>query len=420
MPPRVSPPDIDSPFYIHPSEGPNLVCISPKLNGSNYLAWSKSMQRALGAKNKFSFINGDLAIPSHQDLNRNQWERCNHLIHSWLLNSVSEQIASTIVFHVNAIDVWIDLRERFLKADRIRIFNLHSSINNLKQSSRSVMDYFIELRGLWEELNEHRPISACTCVQQCRCLAMQNTRAYRDEDQVMQFLSGLNDQFSVVKTQVLMMEPLPAINKVYSLVVQEESNHKSVSPNEDENALMVNAANRFEPKELAIQLIFVIKKHGHPNFNKNKAQANASTTQDSDVDHTPASSASPSTDPHANISQAQYDQLIGLLQQINLIPSTNPLVSTLMTDSIHNAEPSGIVCNSFNSSARANYWILDSGANDHVCSSLALFTSIHSITPISITLPNGSSIRVTQAGHVHFSSTLYLEDVLYSNDFISI
>src|SRR3954464_3020886 len=110
MPPRVAPPDIDSPYYIHPSEGPNSVCISPKLNGSNYLAWSKSMQRALGAKNKFQFINGDLAIPSHQDLNRNQWERCNHLIHSWLLNSVSEQIASTIVFHANAIDVWIDLR----------------------------------------------------------------------------------------------------------------------------------------------------------------------------------------------------------------------------------------------------------------------------------------------------------------------
>jgi len=39
----------------------------------------------------------------------------------------------------------------------------------------------------------------------------------------MQFLTGLNESFSVVKTQILLMDPLPPINKVYSLVVQEES-----------------------------------------------------------------------------------------------------------------------------------------------------------------------------------------------------
>lgn len=86
------------------------------------------------------------------------------------------------------------------------------------------MDYFIKLKGLWEELNEHRPVFACSCIHQCRCLATQNVHAYRHEDQVMQFLVGLNDQFSVMKTQVLFIEPLPLIYKVYSLVVQEESN----------------------------------------------------------------------------------------------------------------------------------------------------------------------------------------------------
>jgi hypothetical protein len=40
---------------------------------------------------------------------------------------------------------------------------------------------------------------------------------------VIQFLTGLNDQFSVVKTQMLLMDPLPSINKVYSLVMQESN-----------------------------------------------------------------------------------------------------------------------------------------------------------------------------------------------------
>jgi hypothetical protein len=85
--------DTDSPYYVHPSEGPNSLTISPKLNGSNYLAWSRSMQRALGAKNKLVFIDGSIPIPDPNDLTRSCWERCNHLLHSWILSSVSDSIA---------------------------------------------------------------------------------------------------------------------------------------------------------------------------------------------------------------------------------------------------------------------------------------------------------------------------------------
>lgn len=132
--------DSESPYFVHPSEGPNSVIVSPKFNGSNYLAWSRSMQRALGAKNKLSFINGTLPVPEIDDLNRNARERCNHLVHSWLINSVSDSIAQTIVFHDNAFDVWEDLKERFSKVDRICIAQLRSSINTLKQGTKSVLD----------------------------------------------------------------------------------------------------------------------------------------------------------------------------------------------------------------------------------------------------------------------------------------
>ena len=38
----------------------------------------------------------------------------------------------------------------------------------------------------------------------------------------MQFLMGLNESYSQTRSQILMMEPLPSISKVFSLVVQEE------------------------------------------------------------------------------------------------------------------------------------------------------------------------------------------------------
>ena len=74
--------DTESAYFVHPSEVPNSVIVSSKFNGSNDLAWSRSMQRALGAKNKLPFINGSLPMPDLDDPNRNAWERCNYLVHS--------------------------------------------------------------------------------------------------------------------------------------------------------------------------------------------------------------------------------------------------------------------------------------------------------------------------------------------------
>jgi len=154
------------------------------------------MQQALGTKNKLAFIDGSTLVPDNDNLNRVAWERSNHLIYSWILNSVSPQIAQTIIFHVRAIDVWEELKDRFSKADKICVSMLCSAINNLKQGSKFVLDYFTERKTLWEELNSHRPMPLSTCIHQCRCEIMCSSRYFRLEDQVIQFLTGLNDQFS--------------------------------------------------------------------------------------------------------------------------------------------------------------------------------------------------------------------------------
>ena len=43
----------------------------------------------------------------------------------------------------------------------------------------------------------------------------------------MQFLMGLNESFSIIKGQILSMDPFPSVTKVFALVVQEEK-HKEV------------------------------------------------------------------------------------------------------------------------------------------------------------------------------------------------
>lgn len=55
----------------------------------------------------------------------------------------------------------------------------------------------------------------------------------------MQFLMGLNDAYLSVRGQTLLIEPLPFINKVFSLVVQEERqrNITSISSHSVENSV---------------------------------------------------------------------------------------------------------------------------------------------------------------------------------------
>lgn len=38
----------------------------------------------------------------------------------------------------------------------------------------------------------------------------------------MQFLMGLNESYAGVRAQILMIDPLPSISKVFNLIIQEE------------------------------------------------------------------------------------------------------------------------------------------------------------------------------------------------------
>jgi len=78
-----------SEYYVHPSDGPNSVPVTSPLDGSNYLAWDRTMCRALSAKNMFQLVDRSNPVHVLHDPSRKVWERCNILIHSWIAYSVS-------------------------------------------------------------------------------------------------------------------------------------------------------------------------------------------------------------------------------------------------------------------------------------------------------------------------------------------
>lgn len=76
--------------------------------------------------------------------------------------------------------------------------------------------YYTQLKGLWDELLSFRPVSNCTCGGS-KVLGDNHRQEY-----VFHFLMGLHESFANIRGQILLVDPLPPISKVFSLVIQEE------------------------------------------------------------------------------------------------------------------------------------------------------------------------------------------------------
>ncbi|GAU10281.1 hypothetical protein TSUD_420360, partial [Trifolium subterraneum] len=189
--------DLLSPYFMHPSENPGNVLATPLLSGSNYHSWSRAVTVALMSKHKLHFINGALPRPADEDRD------------SICLGSLQHHA-----------EIWKELKDRFYQGDVFRISDLQEEIYTLRQGDSSISTYYTKMKKLWQELDNFRPIPASSCSETCQ--ALEKMRAYRDSDQVIRFLKGLNDQYAAVRSQIMLMDPLPNISKVYSLLVQQE------------------------------------------------------------------------------------------------------------------------------------------------------------------------------------------------------
>ena len=106
--------DYVNPFF-HSSSDNNIVQLVFKklIGGKNYFPWAKSMIISLTAKHKIGFIDGTILVPNPDSPQFILWTRCNMTVLSWIINSVSPVIGSSIMYTDNARAIWFDLRHRF-------------------------------------------------------------------------------------------------------------------------------------------------------------------------------------------------------------------------------------------------------------------------------------------------------------------
>ncbi|XP_050920059.1 uncharacterized protein LOC127137662 [Lathyrus oleraceus] len=283
------------------------------------------------------------------------------MVLTWIHRSISESIAKSVLWIESAASVWKNLQLRFSQGDVFCISDIQEDLYKFPQGTLDVSNYFTQLKVMWDELENYRPIPACCCSIPCSCGAIASIRKYREQDYVIRFLKGLNKKFAHSKSQIMMMNPLPDVDKAFSLVIQQEremSSAGSVIPNgnsSDEvtafqlhitsgNSNGKSGHNNYKGKAQGqggtrgqnrvcthcgrtnhtVETCFI--KHGYPPGFKGKGKSQNNTTQ-----YQSAASVLAGTDesqPSSGFTQEQYNSILELIQQSKTTPKVNSITTS--------------------------------------------------------------------------------------------
>uniref|UniRef100_A0A7N2MV26 Retrotransposon Copia-like N-terminal domain-containing protein n=1 Tax=Quercus lobata TaxID=97700 RepID=A0A7N2MV26_QUELO len=288
-----------NPFLLSASENPgNILVTQPLLGMKNYQSWSRAMVLALTAKKKIGFVNGKI-------------------------EKLEVDSPFGIMYCETAREMWLELQRVFSQGNGPKIYNLQQEISQITQSQLSVTEYYSKFKKLWDQLLHYEPLPACTCG------AMKILSIAHEKSHVMRFLMGLNENFEIVRSHILMLEPFPSMSKVYSLILQEEA-HKGIGhghgstyiPKPDSMAMYVNTkgnpGSKAGPKKerplcthcnmLGHTVDKCYKLHGYPPGYKQKGKFNVNQVS------FPQGAAAENASAQCPITKAQCEQLLALFK----------------------------------------------------------------------------------------------------------
>jgi len=210
----------NDPLWLQSSDHPGAHIVNLKLTGPNFQKWGRSAKIALRTKGKLGFLDGTCAKPGQSSPKLDQWMKCDSMVVSWLLNSMVPEMSEAFLYVNSAQELWDELTKRFGESNGPLLFHLEKEISELYQGGDPVAVYYTKLKRLWDEISDMSDIPICTCPETCPSIKKGHELDQRKK--VMQFLMHLNDEYEAIRGQILLLEPLPSVNKAYSMIQRVE------------------------------------------------------------------------------------------------------------------------------------------------------------------------------------------------------
>ncbi|GJY58004.1 ribonuclease H-like domain-containing protein [Tanacetum coccineum] len=322
--------DQGNPMHLHPNDSNCASFVSVKLTRvDNYRIWASAIKLALQIKDKIGFINGT-------------YERSAYLASASLLEQWDR--------------FWNELKDAYDRVYGSIIFNLLQKINNFKQGSLPVSEYYHKLNYLWREFDILTKLPDCTC--ETRNELVDHGKLLR----LMQFLMGLDDVYQPIKSSILTREILPEAKDAFVIISREESYR----------GIPTNSVKVEKPKVSAI----------------------ASKTFDNNKKINSSSNDSKSSTSPLSLSNEQMIKLMNLLN-----------------DKTHTTANANIAINGINYQLG---WIIDLGSNQHMTNSTTDMFDLVDVSDLKLTVgrPNRTLAKITHVGNLKLNNDVILYDVL--------
>ncbi|XP_019085460.1 PREDICTED: uncharacterized protein LOC109126393 [Camelina sativa] len=222
----------NNPYFLHSSDHAGMALASNRLTtGADFHSWRRSVHMGLNVRNKLGFIDGTVPKPPENHRDYGSWSRCNNMVTTWLINSVSKKIGASLLYIPTAEGIWKSIITRFKQDNAPRVYEIEQQLSLLQQGSMDVTSYYTALVTLWEEYKNYVELPLCTCGR-CECNAAGIWETMQQRSQVTKFLMGLNASYESTRRHILLLKPTPSIDEVYNMVTQDER-QKNVTPKAD-------------------------------------------------------------------------------------------------------------------------------------------------------------------------------------------
>ncbi|KAL6180250.1 hypothetical protein ACLB2K_046915 [Fragaria x ananassa] len=129
-----------------------------------------------------------------------------------MINTTKSKEISKSFSHCKDARTWLELYKRFGQTNTVQLFHIENAI----QGSSSVTSFFTQLKSLWDEKEALCNFPGCVCD------AGNELKSYIETQKIMKFLMGLNDEFATTRSNIIGMDPLPSLNKAYSMALRHE------------------------------------------------------------------------------------------------------------------------------------------------------------------------------------------------------
>ncbi|VFQ95873.1 unnamed protein product [Cuscuta campestris] len=397
---------------------------------------------------KIGFINGKCRKPDPDDPSYAQWERCDNMVFSWILNSIQSDLAEAFLYATSSEELWNELEERFGESNGPLIYQIEKKITDIRQNNDSVGAYFTKLKKLWDELANVTDPAVCEC-NGCTCDAKKKLAEAEQKRRLIKFLMGLNEGFDTIRGQIMLIEPLPTAT--YAGTDNIDSHNMALYAGKGPGQRQ-NGYNKTDPRKNR-RMCEYCKEPGHfkdqcfkligypewfkgpkgkkgQNSNGGTKFAAHTTTQTQEMQYdTPLEDmGSQKGEGHIVQNNPMFIQHVAqkMMRMMSDRSSTSAenatlnayahlagkfcTIASIVLDS-HSAE---ICCVGRN----IVDWIVHTRASNHMTPFEDILFDVYELPkPITVTLPDGNHKAVNKAGKVVLSSSLILMDVLYVPDF---